>query len=576
MQTSILPIISECVIAFNLPLNQYITIGPCIGMLSGYADNEVPEGKDFWYTIIHSSDLPAVRKATTELVDGQTIELNYRILPPHSLEVRYITERRSMYTDAVTGQQVVLSILNEHAPDILNDEDGAQTDALKREQFLLSLINSQTNFLMRLNKTGHFTFVNKQYCKVFGYTADELLGHHFTINTAPEDLERCERAFNECLANPGKIIPLVRDKMDKSGARHPSEWEFISIVNERGEVTEIQGVGLDISEKQLREAEAKRAAEQLDNFIESITDSFLILDNDWRFIKTNKAFEKICNRTQTELVGNSIWDVFPILVGGQSERQFKLAAKMQRTVQYTEFVPTSGLWFRITVYPAAEGLTVFVKDITEQKVAEEELNRTRNNLEALINNTTDLIWSIDTKGRYIYMNNAYKNAVYKEAGIIPATGEEVIVYGPEKVRETWTEFYRRALHGETYSVVYENTHSIPGRALYYEVNFYPLYDNIGGVVGSGCFGREITSRLESEKEIIDQNERLRQIASLSSHELRRPVASMLGLINVIDFENFNNPENREAINLLHAVSNEIDEVIRTIVDNTFTGQQRNN
>jgi signal transduction histidine kinase len=60
-----------------------------------------------------------------------------------------------------------------------------------------------------------------------------------------------------------------------------------------------------------------------------------------------------------------------------------------------------------------------------------------------------------------------------------------------------------------------------------------------------------------------------QIASLTSHELRRPVASMLGLINIMDRENFFNPDNREIIEHLLTVSNEIDEVIRLIVDKTF-------
>jgi PAS domain S-box-containing protein len=149
----------------------------------------------------------------------------------------------------------------------------------------LSLINSQTNFLVRLDKTGHFTFVNKRYCDVFGYTVEELLGQHFAINTAPEDMERCERAFEKCVANPGKIIPLIREKLDKAGKRHPSEWEFISVINENGEVSEIQGVGQDISQRIESQKQVKRTVEKLNDFIESITDSFLILDNRLAFPK---------------------------------------------------------------------------------------------------------------------------------------------------------------------------------------------------------------------------------------------------------------------------------------------------
>jgi signal transduction histidine kinase len=75
--------------------------------------------------------------------------------------------------------------------------------------------------------------------------------------------------------------------------------------------------------------------------------------------------------------------------------------------------------------------------------------------------------------------------------------------------------------------------------------------------------------LKTEEALIEQNERLKNIASLSSHELRRPVASMLGLINIMDRENFTNPENRQIIEHLFTVSKEIDEVIRLIVNKTF-------
>jgi hypothetical protein len=48
------------------------------------------------------------------------------------------------------------------------------------------------------------------------------------------------------------------------------------------------------------------------------------------------------------------------------------------------------------------------------------------------------------------------------------------------------------------------------------------------------------------------------------------VASMLGLINIIDNENFSNPANKEIIGHLFTVCTEIDTVIRQIVDHTFT------
>ena len=105
--------------------------------------------------------------------------------------------------------------------------------------------------------------------------------------------------------------------------------------------------------------------------------------------------------------------------------------------------------------------------------------------------------------------------------------------------------------------------------LSFEISFNPIYKIKGDVTGAGCFARDITAWLETEKAMVDQNERLRNIASVTSHELRRPVASMLGLINIMDRENFFNPDNKEIIEHLLIVGNEIDQVIRLIVDKSF-------
>jgi signal transduction histidine kinase len=138
--------------------------------------------------------------------------------------------------------------------------------------------------------------------------------------------------------------------------------------------------------------------------------------------------------------------------------------------------------------------------------------------------------------------------------------------------EEWKQYYHRALTGERYSIVYESIEPLTQQVLSFEISFNPIYKTKRDIKGIGCFARNITEWLEKEKAIIDQNERLRHIASLTSHELRRPVASMLGLINIMDRVNFFNPDNKEIIGHLLTVGKEIDEVIRLIIDKSFINE----
>ena len=135
--------------------------------------------------------------------------------------------------------------------------------------------------------------------------------------------------------------------------------------------------------------------------------------------------------------------------------------------------------------------------------------------------------------------------------------------------EKWDRYYQRALEGERYTIINESTDRLTGQVLSFEISFNPIYKVKGEITGVGCFSRNITERLATENAIMDQNERLRHIASVTSHELRRPVASMLGLISIMDRESFFNPDNKDVIGHLLVVGNEIDDVIRLIIDKTF-------
>lgn len=450
-----------------------------------------------------------------------------------------------------------------------------QDEARRREQFLSSLIDSQTNFLIRVDIKGRYSFINKQFLKTFGYKANELIGQHFSITTIPQELHLCEEAFINCLNNPGKIVKLLHKKPDVWGGLHDTDWELISITDDTGQVCEIQGIGQDITAKLKIEQEIKEAAEKLESFIESITDSFFIIDNEWRFVKVNSAFERMTNTPREEMLGNVLWDVYPEIVDSGFGRAYYELIEKRQSVKFIEYFDRIDKWLSISAYPSAEGITVYVKDISHERRAQEEALWTKTSLEALINNTHDHIWSVDKEMRYVYMNDAYIRETTHLTGVEPKAGEHSYLHKgySDEMHKEWIAYYSRALLGEQYTIINESIDLQTKTPVYFEVSFNPIYTQQGDIIGVGCFARDITRRLKIEQELIDQNERLRNIASLSSHEIRRPVASMMGLISIMDKENFFNPENEQIIQHLFTVSAEIDDVIRLIVDSTFTSHR---
>jgi signal transduction histidine kinase len=80
--------------------------------------------------------------------------------------------------------------------------------------------------------------------------------------------------------------------------------------------------------------------------------------------------------------------------------------------------------------------------------------------------------------------------------------------------------------------------------------------------------RVLIESKQYEENILEQNNRLHAIASISSHELRRPVATILGLVSLFDRDDMLNPLNREIITHLDTSALELDDVIHNIVEKT--------
>ena len=119
----------------------------------------------------------------------------------------------------------------------------------------------------------------------------------------------------------------------------------------------------------------REAQERIVGIWESITDGFIAFDRDWRYIYINAAAESIGLR-RSELLGRTIWEAFPDLLGTEFETQFRRAAAERTPMEFEYCHPAWGRWFNSKVFPAADGgVTVYLRDVTERKLAEEERAR---------------------------------------------------------------------------------------------------------------------------------------------------------------------------------------------------------
>jgi len=140
----------------------------------------------------------------------------------------------------------------------------ARNDLLQEKLHLASILQSQTNYVVRIDKGGHFTYANSAFLITFGYSAPDIQNALFVSTIFPKDIFRCQEVAQECWNNPGKIVKLLIRKPFKDTKQFLwTEWEFLALANEQGQVEEIQGIGVNVTDKVEAEHIKEEAIETL-------------------------------------------------------------------------------------------------------------------------------------------------------------------------------------------------------------------------------------------------------------------------------------------------------------------------
>ncbi len=114
----------------------------------------------------------------------------------------------------------------------------------------------------------------------------------------------------------------------------------------------------------------KKAAESLDH----ISDVFITFDAGWRYTYINTAGLKLLGLTSDELLGQVIWERFPLLAGTEMEREYRRCMELRVATEFEHLSPLNRRFFRTRIFPAPDGgLVISATDITERRRAELDL-----------------------------------------------------------------------------------------------------------------------------------------------------------------------------------------------------------
>jgi PAS domain S-box-containing protein len=219
-------------------------------------------------------------------------------------------------------------------------------------------------------------------------------------------------------------------------------------------------------------------------------------------------------------------------------------AHIDKTLEFTqEQVQTLMLFAELAaialdnaqLYQAAqEELAVRIQ--TQSRLAMNEAN-----LSALIENTQDSIWSVDTQYRVLICNASASVGFSALFGAEIMVGHSILDLVQEPSRTVWQQRYDMALKGERFIV--EESYQGPGFSVDVEYSYNPIVSQDGTITGVSCMARDITLRKQSEREMHAAKEAA-EIANKAksvflanmSHELRTPLNAIIGYSEMLEEE----------------------------------------
>ncbi|MBL4676670.1 MAG: PAS domain S-box protein [Mucilaginibacter sp.] len=395
-----------------------------------------------------------------------------------------------------------------------------------------------------------FLAVNTAATVQYGYSEEEFLQLKITDIRPPEEVPAFLAAVGsipESYADAGRWL-----HRNKNGENFYVRVFSHHIVFEGAPAK--QTLVVDIDQKVRAERALAEKTAELENILDSITDGFYALNSRWEVTFINKAAETTLACTRGDIIGKNLWDFFPHSREGRFYAEYEQAMRDRVSVQFEERYAPLGVWGSMNVYPTKDGIAVFFADITEQKKIQEKIYNDGQNLRAIINNTRDLIWSVDRQSRIITGNQAFWDRVKKLTG-----KDENEVTNADFVQErvkVFFESYERAFSGEAFSLVRQRESG--GSQVFEELRFNPIRDLHDEVIGVNCLLRDITESQEHLHQIEAQNKRLREIAWIQSHRVRAPLASILGLVQLCDLTD---STSAEIIPMLKKAAEDLDRVI---------------
>lgn len=490
---------------------------------------------------VPDNDIVNFRTNFTEALNGRDIQYEQKIATHGDDTLWY----QFTFTPVIDQGGKVKGVL--FSKEDITERKKSEEKIRKSEERYRLIAENSSDMISVHQKDGSIVYVSPSCKYVLGFEQDELISkipfdaHH------PHDAQKVRDAHDKLVSRPS-VVSLEYRAQNKKGQYVWLESVLRSVPDEQtGGIKEIISTTREISERKMVEEEITRSEAQLKAIFNSVNLAVYTFDITHRLITFNNRFKKYIKILLKKDVqkGELIDQYIPsdLVNEIQAQHEKVIQGKIIHKDYSLHIKNYNDYWIEFFAYPLLEentitGAIVLIRNITARKKAEIALAKSENWFRKLFNNAPNGMALADLQGNFVQVNRAFSDMFgYKMEEMVGrnfkdfshADDIEINVISNQKLIDNQLSNYeleKRYIHKD-------------GSTIYTILNVTILKDEEGAphrLLGQAV---DITERKQSEnmlrkknEELAKTNEELDRFVYSASHDLRSPLSSILGLINL--------------------------------------------
>lgn len=465
----------------------------------------------------------------------------------------------------------------------LENKVRSRTEALvKSSQKYRFLADNITDVISLHAKDGSYTYISESCRAMTEYDPGELIGCMGYDFIHPEDLAHVQEVHRSLLSGKVNTVPVKFRFQKKNGEYFWVESIANVVKDTTGRFESIIACSRDISGRIKTENDLKEYQQMLQGILDNTHNMIFIRSLNGEYLLANKQFEKLFGTSGIGLEevskGRRMEEILPVetlhrerqrdgeIISANNGVEVEMQLSVNNVMKDYSFTKFPLYDERSEVY-AICGIGT---DITPHKQAQKEISDSKAKLLALLQNSSDPIWSVNKEFSVMDFNASCWGMMEKFYGTFISADMNVLRLSDNESFDEWQGHYNRALAGEYFSVEMKLMYKMED--YYYDVSFNPIIVN-SQVEGVAVFARDITSRKQTERQLRYKVNELNTFMYKATHDLRSPLVSLMGLVHLAkgDVEH-RNPELANYFDMIGKSVSKMDKLLIDLVSITNVSQ----